>query len=113
LELLELEPGVISSAEVEAESERAQLHLPLKQVRRTPVRQALPAHLPRIEQIIECTAEECVCGGCGGQKIESKRPMMLESKPATFLGLNWLKVFWMISSFFGGPAATCGLQKFP
>jgi transposase len=68
LELLELEPGV-SSAEVEAESERDQLQLPLKQVRRTPVRQALPAHLPRIEQIIECTAEECVCGGCGGQKI--------------------------------------------
>ena len=54
LELLELEPGV-SSAEVEAESERAQLKLPLEQPRKHPGRQELPAHLPRIEKIIACT----------------------------------------------------------
>src|ERR1700757_3221367 len=53
LELLELEPGV-SSAEVEAESERAQLKLPLRTVSKHPGRQELPAELPRTEQIIAC-----------------------------------------------------------
>jgi hypothetical protein len=46
LELLELEPGV-SSAEVQAESECAQLKLPLKGAKKHPGRQKLPAHLPR------------------------------------------------------------------
>jgi transposase len=46
LELLELEPGV-SSAEVEAESERAQFKLPLKTARKHTDRQELPANLPR------------------------------------------------------------------
>ena len=64
LELLELEPGV-SSAEVQAESEREQLKLPLKPARKHPGRQELPANLPRIEQIIACTPEQCVCGNCG------------------------------------------------
>ena len=40
LELLELEPGV-SSAEVEAESQRQQLQLPLKRARQHPGRQQL------------------------------------------------------------------------
>jgi transposase len=64
LELLELEPGV-SSAEVEAESERAQLKLPLKEAHKHPGRQELPNDLPRTEQIIACTPEQCVCGKCG------------------------------------------------
>jgi len=64
LELLELEPGV-SSAEVQAESQREQLQLPLKQARKHPGRQQLPADLPRVEQIIACTADQCVCGKCG------------------------------------------------
>src|ERR1700724_722279 len=66
LELLELEPGV-SSAEVEAESERQQLNLPLTGAKKHPGRQELPAHLPRIEKIIACTPEQCVCGNCGKQ----------------------------------------------
>src|SRR6516225_3210719 len=45
LELLELEHGV-SSAEVEAESQREQLQLPLKAARKHPGRQELPADLP-------------------------------------------------------------------
>jgi len=69
LELLELEPGV-SSAEVKAESERAQLKLPLRTVRPHPGRQELPADLPRVEQIIACTPEQCVCGHCGQQTIQ-------------------------------------------
>ena len=64
LELLELEPGV-SSAEVEAESQREQLELPLKKARQHPGRQELPAELPRVEQIVACTAQQCVCGQCG------------------------------------------------
>src|SRR5260221_8919927 len=64
LELLELEPGV-SSAEVEAESQREQLQLPLKAARKHPGRQELPAALPRTEQIIACTPEQCACGKCG------------------------------------------------
>src|ERR1700730_11866212 len=68
LELLELEPGV-SSAEVEAESQRDQLQLPLKAARNHPGRQQLPAELPRTEQVIACTAAQCVCGKCGKQTI--------------------------------------------
>jgi hypothetical protein len=45
LELLELEPGV-SRAEVEAETQREQLTLPLKAARKHPGRQQLPAGLP-------------------------------------------------------------------
>src|SRR5207302_6665053 len=53
LELLEQEPWV-SEAEVEAESQRAQLQLPLKGPKPRPVRQSLPAELPRIEELIHC-----------------------------------------------------------
>jgi transposase len=67
LALLELEPGV-SQAEVEAESERAQLKLPLPKARKPtnhPGRQELPAHLPRVEKFIACTPDQCVCAQCG------------------------------------------------
>jgi transposase len=64
LELLELEPGV-SSAEVEAESQREQLQLPLRAARKHPGRQELPADLHRVEQLITCTPQQCVCGKCG------------------------------------------------
>jgi transposase len=68
LELLEQEPGV-SEAEVRAESERAQLQLPLKGSKPRPVRQELPAELPRVEQLIACEPQECVCRACGQQKV--------------------------------------------
>jgi transposase len=68
LELLEQEPGV-SEAEVQAESERAQLQLPLKGSKPRPVRQGLPAELPRVEQLIACEPQECVCKACGQQKV--------------------------------------------
>ena len=68
LELLELEPGV-SSAEVEAESQREQLELPLKKARQHPGRQELPAELPRVEQIVACSAQQCVCGKCGQETV--------------------------------------------
>jgi len=68
LELLELEPGV-NAAELEAEAQRAQLQLPLKNKsgagKRPAGRQPLPPELPRVEQIIACRPEQCICGKCG------------------------------------------------
>jgi transposase len=85
LELLEREPGV-SSAEVEAESERAQLKLPLKAAKKHPGRQELPAHLPRIERIIACSPEQCVCGNCGKENsvIGYEKSEQLDVKPAEY-----------------------------
>ena len=85
LELLEREPGV-SSAEVEAESERAQLKLPLKALKKHPGRQELPAHLPRIEKIIACTPEQCVCGNCGKENsvIGYEKSEQLDVKPTEY-----------------------------
>jgi len=68
LELLELEPGV-SGGEVQAESEREQLQLPLKKACNHPGRQELPAHLLRREQIIACAPEQCVCASCGKETV--------------------------------------------
>jgi transposase len=65
LELLELEPGV-SNLEVAAEGECEALPAtPDKKKRKHPGRQTFPANLPRVERVIACTAEQCVCGGCG------------------------------------------------
>lgn len=67
LQLLEEEPGV-TSEEVQAESQREALPKPdekKRQRRAHPGRQTLPAHLPRVEKIIACTADQCVCGKCG------------------------------------------------
>src|SRR3984957_14083398 len=85
LALLELEPGV-SSAEVEAESQRKQLQLPLKTARKHPGRQELPADLPRIEQIIVCTPQQCVCGQCGQQTtvIGYESSEQLDVEPAKY-----------------------------
>ena len=85
LELLELEPGV-SSAEVKAESERDQLKLPLKPRRKHPGRQELPANLPRVEKIIACTPEQCVCGNCGKENsvIGYEKSEQLDVKPAEY-----------------------------
>jgi transposase len=62
LELLEQEPGV-SQAEVEAEGERDKpaARTGSQAKRPHPGRQSLPASLPRVERVIPCTAEQCVC----------------------------------------------------
>jgi transposase len=68
--LLELEPGV-SAAEVEAESKREPLPPASssttvnRKSRKHPGRQELPADLPRVERMIACTPEQCVCKACG------------------------------------------------
>jgi transposase len=85
LELLDLEPGV-SSAEVEAESEREQFKPPIKRVKKHPGRRELPAHLPRIEKIIACTPEQCMCGNCGKETsvIGYDKSEQLDVKPAEY-----------------------------
>ena len=94
LELLELEPGV-SSEEVQAESERESLPQSDKpedesasqqKRRRHPGRQTLPSHLPRVEKIIACTPDRCICGGCGRETtiIGYEESEVLDVKPAEY-----------------------------
>jgi transposase len=65
LELLEQEPGV-SRQEVVAESQRpAPPPATERKKRPHPGRQTLPPDLPRVERVIACTPEQCVCGNCG------------------------------------------------
>src|SRR6516162_5164862 len=65
LELLEQEPGV-SREEVAAESEhQAPPPATERKKRPHPGRQTLPADLPRVERVIACIPEQCVCGNCG------------------------------------------------
>jgi hypothetical protein len=88
LELLEAEPGV-SAAEVAAESRREPVAFPppAKQARPPhPGRQALPAHLPRVERIIACTPEQCICGQCGRatRLLGYEQSEQLEVEPAKY-----------------------------
>jgi transposase len=55
-------------------------------VRPHPGRQQLPADLPRIEQLIACTAEQCVCGHCGREKvvIGYEQSEQLDVEPAKY-----------------------------
>lgn len=70
LQLLELEPGV-STVEVEAEGQReplppSALPNPVRKERvQHPGRQRLPAGLPRVERVLACLPEQCICHGCG------------------------------------------------
>lgn len=96
LELLEGEPGV-STAEVEAESQRepvpAAASAPVAETagkpgktRRHPGRQQLPAHLPRVEQVVGCTPDQCVCRECGKEKavIGYEQSEQLDVEPARY-----------------------------
>ena len=88
LELLEEEPGA-GHAEVQAESEREPLATPAKsrQERKHPGRQTLPANLPRVERVIRCTAEQCVCTRCKQETsvIGYDRSEYLDVEPAKYL----------------------------
>jgi transposase len=88
LELLELEPGV-SSVEVQAESERPPVQPSTKTKRQHPGRQELPANLPRVERILVCTPEHCVCQGCGKQTavIGYEESCQLDVEPAKYFVL--------------------------
>ena len=58
LELLELEPGVSTAVQPSTKTKRQH-----------PGRQELPANLPRVERVLTCTPEQCVCEGCGKETV--------------------------------------------
>ena len=62
------------------------MELPLKKARKHPGRQELPADLPRIEQIVACTPEQCVCGNCGKETsvIGYETAEQLDVEPAKY-----------------------------
>jgi len=86
LRLLDLEPGV-SSEEVQAESTREPIAAaPRRNRKKHPGRQTLPADLPRVEQVIACTPEQCTCGICGQptEVIGYDQSEHLDVEPAKF-----------------------------
>jgi len=91
LQLLDLEPGV-SAEEVEAESRREPLPAACPATtakskdKKHPGRQELPAHLPRVERIIPCAPEQCVCKSCGkGQAVIGyEQSEQLDVEPARY-----------------------------
>jgi transposase len=88
LELLELEPGV-SSVEVQAESERPAVQPSAKRTRNHPGRQELPANLLRVERVLTCPPEQCVCQGCGKETvvIGYEESSQLDVEPAQYFVL--------------------------
>jgi transposase len=69
-ELLDGEPGVqageIDTETAHADDEQSVAPRPKKKPRNpSPGRHPLPAHLPRVEQVIHCSSEQCHCGHCG------------------------------------------------
>jgi len=86
LELLEQEPGV-SQEEVVVESERkAPPPVTERKKRKHPGRQTLPANLPRVERVIACAPEQCVCGNCGAETtmIGYEVSEVLDVEPARY-----------------------------
>ena len=89
LQLLDLEPGV-SAGEVEAESRREPLPAASATTKnksgKHPGRQELPANLPRVERIISCVPEQCVCERCGKDKavIGYEQSEQLDVEPARY-----------------------------
>lgn len=96
LTLLDLEPGV-SAEEIEAESLREPLaegpasnteeeKQPKKNRKLHPGRNDLPAHLERVDKIISCTPEQCICGRCGTETsvIGYETAEVLDMKPVEF-----------------------------
>jgi transposase len=95
LQLLDLEPAV-SSEEIAAEIERGPLpessesnNTTDKQRRARqnhPGRNELPAHLERVDKIIPCAPEQCMCGKCGGDTkvIGYNVSEILDMKPVEF-----------------------------
>ncbi len=94
LELLECEPGV-SAAEVEAESQRPPLPAAASSSqtktgsRRHPGRQELPPELPRVERIVACAPEQCVCRECGKETavIGYEQSEQFDVEPARYFVL--------------------------
>jgi transposase len=89
--LLDMEPGV-SNQEVEAEAEREPLPPATPETAekrksgKHPGRQELPAGLPRVDRIVSCTPEQCVCKACGKETvvIGYEQSEQLDVEPARY-----------------------------
>jgi len=68
MELFELEP-IVSEMIEQAESEPAPVRRSTNRSRKHPGRQELPPNLPRVERILPCTPDQCVCKRCGKETI--------------------------------------------
>src|ERR1035437_5974676 len=68
MELFALEP-VVTELIVQAESECTPVRGSTKRSCKHPGRQELPANLPRVERILPCTPEQCVCQSCGKETV--------------------------------------------
>jgi transposase len=84
LALLEQEPGV-TGEEVEAEAKREPLpSAPARERKPHPGRQALPKHLPRVEEVVACS--DVTCKQCGGETalIGYDESEVLDVEPVRF-----------------------------
>jgi transposase len=72
--------------EVQAESEGQPVQPATKTRRQHPGRQELSANLPRVERILKCTPEQCVCQGCGKETvvIGYEESCQLDVEPAKY-----------------------------
>jgi len=84
LSFLEEEPGVRPQ---EVDNEASLVEKKKRKKRNpSPGRIELPAHLPRVEETITCTPEQCLCGGCGQAThvIGFEESEVLDVKPAEY-----------------------------
>jgi transposase len=88
MELFELEP-VISEVVAQADSEHAPVHRPTKPSTKHPGRQELPANLPRVERVLPCTPDQCMCKRCGKEMvvIGYEESSQLDVEPAKYFVL--------------------------
>jgi transposase len=110
--LLDLEPGV-SNQEVEAEAAREPLRpaipetISLRKSGKHPGRQELPASLPRVERIVSCTPEQCVCKSCGKETvvIGYEQSEQLGVEPARYFVVVTRREKWACRSCAEGVSA--------
>ena len=88
MQLFELEP-VMSEMTKQAESEHAPVHRSTKRSRKHPGRQELPANLPRVERVLPCTPDQCLCKRCGKETvvIGYEESSQLDVEPAKYFVL--------------------------
>ena len=68
MELFALE-AVVSEVMVQGESEPAPVRRSTNRSCKHPGRQELPANLPRVERILPCAPDQCVCKRCGKETV--------------------------------------------
>lgn len=88
MELFELEP-VVSEVIVQVEDEHAAVRRSTNRSCKHPGRQELPSNLPRVERILLCTPEQCVCKRCGKETVVVgyEESSQLDVEPAKYFVL--------------------------